>query len=749
MPRASKASRRSVTEKAETDGLNAYLSACRDVNPFLNNRVNEPSALDVDVPSIHGAAFDRLVLLARQANTGGMGVGAMLLGGAGVGKSHLLSRLYRWAVTPARDGDGVSNACYVYVHNLLADPDRLPRYLLKYVVSRLTEGGQRPFHETPLFRLVDRALRSASVASGVGTWPAKISLEAYRASLDDTPGTRVVHDLLYQFYRHARPDRADEPARRYLASAAVAWLSGDEVDPEAAKTLRLPMVADSPAMLADNMAVEHVLLTLAQLARVSGQPLVLCVDQFENVERDHVLPLCQFLHALLDHAKNLLVIVSGVKQTLLGFREEAVISEASWDRLAQFKVEVKRVRAEDARHILEARLERFHEPFMGVNLVRERVMEDTLFPLGRSWFEKKVGDGIDFRPRDILTWARDAWMDHQMSLAGGFPAWAGGVEVESVAKLSTPVKPLTNEEVEGLIDSAVEKKIEEQLSQHRLTPGSLPADAGNLAGLLESLLGQCRGEGLGYTFRGLTRLGKVKGRLPAFDLEVKERREPDGREITTGVTCITNAGISASSALKRLLEEPRVDHRLLVTDQERKPLTVGPAGLEYYKDLQKLGSDRFQHLKLTTEQYGMLDALDGVVRMARSGDLEIELPGSVIRAVGVEEVVASHHRRDRYRAHPLLHPLLTEDGPIDDVKPPPLPCPPDADLRQYILAQLAWQMGSTAKAIAASYAKGMAPPRLEVERAWECVKTVATSMHGEGLIHANPWDADLYLILQK
>ena len=49
--------------------------------------------------------------------------------------------------------------------------------------------------------------------------------------------------------------------------------------------------------------------------------------------------------------------------------------------------------------------------------MRRHVHEDTLFPLGRAWLEEQLGDGLEFRPRDILTWARDAWEDEQARLA--------------------------------------------------------------------------------------------------------------------------------------------------------------------------------------------------------------------------------------------------------------------------------------------------------------------------------------------
>jgi hypothetical protein len=63
-------------------------------------------------------------------------------------------------------------------------------------------------------------------------------------------------------------------------------------------------------------------------------------------------------------------------------------------------------------------------------------------------------------------------------------------------------------------------------------------------------------------------------------------------------------------------------------------------------------------VELTYEQYAELDALSAVAGEARSGDLEVELPGGQLRPVTEREVIASHQRRGRYAAHPLLRQLL-------------------------------------------------------------------------------------------
>lgn len=721
-----------VGTREDMPTLADFKNAIHETNPFAVNRISEPSSYDVDVTAIHAAGFDRLVTLSSQVVRQGTGVGVALLGAAGVGKSHLLSRLYRWANTPTESGD--PRACYVYLHNILADPDRLPRYLLKYVISRLAEGGQGALYESPLYRFIDRAIRHALEASGITVARVEDHLRdavrAYRAYFRKAAPNLVPFDVLFQFWRFARPEKADEPGRRAAALTALAWLSGDEIDPTLAAWIGFRPDASMPILLRDDQEIEHVLLALTQLARVSGQPFILCIDQVENLDPDEMKPLARFLHALLDHARNLLIITSSVKQTLLSYKDNHIIPEAAWDRIAQYKVDLQRVSRSDGRRILEARLEQFMSPYLDIDEIRRRVHEDTLYPLGSDWMERQFGDAIDLRPRDVLTWARDAWdelPDH------GRPIVKGPMDLDQ------------------RIDALIDRKIAEFVARRKLEPGSLPPDAGNLTGLVETLLRQCVGSGLPYTVRTVERLIRRKGKLPPYDLLVRERRDSDHVEVTTGILFVTTIGAPATRALKRLLEDPSPPHhRVLVTDQQRGPLKVGKQGVAYYKSLESLGPGRFEHIKLNLELYALLDALSDVVRLARSGDLEIDAEPGRLRAVTEAEVIASHHRRDRYRNHPLLRPLLTEEPAAS---PAPVPANSHAldenDVRQYIRGQLAWMIGSTTRALTKGYLEVMTGNKPDPDKAWPEVKRIAERMHAEGQVHATPQDDDLLLLLKK
>ncbi len=129
--------------------LSALRAGVLASNPFLDNRINAPSRHDSDVPQVHQSAFLRLTELAEDALRSRRGLGVMLWGEAGIGKSHVLSRLGRWAE---------GRASLVYLHNLQASPGQLPRSLLRSVISQLTLGQRRRLFGTPLFQLIRGAV---------------------------------------------------------------------------------------------------------------------------------------------------------------------------------------------------------------------------------------------------------------------------------------------------------------------------------------------------------------------------------------------------------------------------------------------------------------------------------------------------------------------------------------------------------------------------------------------------------------
>lgn len=216
-----------------------------------------------------------------------------------------------------------------------------------------------------------------------------------------------------------------------------------------------------------------------------------------------------------------------------------------------------------------------------------------------------------------------------------------------------------------------------------------------------------------------------------------------------------------SAFLRRLVQDTQPPERLVLITDERRPLTPATAGREYLEELQQRHGDRFVRVDLTFDQYAELDALQARVGLAKSGDLEIELPAGRSRRVAEAEVVASHLRQQRYSRHPLLKVLLDSEQkptpthqPLAEVVPPALsPVPPRGpiengsqfdiqDQRQFIMGRLAITMGASSNELAVQYQEYLA--RKNVKMALEVCKArveeVARGLHQEGHLNATPHD---------
>ena len=105
-------------------------------DPFQSNRVSDASgSLPPNVAGLHRAELEHLSDLVALARDHKGGIGAMLWGEPGIGKTHLLNRLRR---------EFQDKACVITLHNVQASPERLSRYVLNSVVRQLArcqKGG--------------------------------------------------------------------------------------------------------------------------------------------------------------------------------------------------------------------------------------------------------------------------------------------------------------------------------------------------------------------------------------------------------------------------------------------------------------------------------------------------------------------------------------------------------------------------------------------------------------------------------
>lgn len=728
---------------SEEPTFERFLAAVRGTNPFRSHRITDVGGGEATVESIHKNAFTKLVRVVQDAAKEPISIGALLIGAPGVGKSHLLARLFQWA--------GEDKATVVYLHNILASPERMLRYVLNATVSDLAGHRGSDYTQSRLYTVLNRAVIRTGALKGrkMMTGPREIdarkeALARLGAKIDPQNAVIPVLNAFLTGTSHASLGDAGAEKR---AQAAVLWLSGETLGPDEARLLDQAAGEDGLA-LADDAAVERVLHVLSQLCALAELPLVLCLDQIDNLDADAVRALMSYAHALLDRAKHLVVIVSGVKQSMLSLRTGEVIPAAAWDRIAERILELHMISPEEARAILEGRLDAALSGFEEKEI--EELMaarkRDRLFPLGSAWLERRLDGVQELRPRDAILWARDRWEAQQDRLAAvGGKRWLKEWPGPEIGPNPPPAPKL-----EDVIDAEVKKKLVEGTTRRRLQQASLPPDEDNLASLTHHLLARCAGKGASTLLSVEHATAKKRGKTaPAHHLVAKEKRT-DGVIVTTGVTFLcAPSGHGARLPLQRMVEDTKhTDKRILVTDEERRPLRLGGAGKAAYDALCKLGRQRFLHLHLDFAGHAELDSLVGLLGAARSHDLEIEHPRGQYRKVTEAEVLASFERQSLLLAHPLLRELLTEEivKGGGDSTPPPAWDPQQT--REHIMAELSWRLGLMAKELAQIFASRKKLHEKRFPEVWSHIKKTAQALHDEGHVHATATDDDLFVQLR-
>lgn len=708
-------------------------------NPFERNRVSDPSQMSSDVASIHCEPFERLQELATETRREtAQGRGALLLGQAGSGKSHLLARLSNWAAKNQQQ------AIFVYLHNIQVRPDDMYRYLLKCCVTRLTEDRRNQLQDTLLYRIVKEAIRQAVQNEHITAFNEQ-NQEAVFEQLahclgDDPDVARIIFKFFVGVARSKRPGNSalqEEGGKQ--AELAVSWLKGCPLDAEDAKVLGIHARPGHEAVELQEQQIGEVFRCIAHLAQRSGKPLILCVDQADNMSADRISQLSMVLHGLIDSTPNLLVVIAGVRDILMQRIADSSISSAAADRFQYRRpIDVRLIRKDDARALVHERLHDFVHRLNGLpEQFQPFFLNDELFPLGSEWFTTFCGEGVEFRPRDILASASDRWREIQQAIRmQGGEEWLNSWNKSLAASDRTPP---TAHELCAAIDDVVENKLQEVKSARRLQPGNLPADAGNLLGLVRQLLEQCLNiPEYNYSITGIAASRRGKHDF----LDVLESAAD--HLVLNKVAFVVNGSKNDTALHLRKLIDSSAEHRILVTEADRQPLSCGPKGQEYYDALKKLGPTAFTHLKLKFEQYAELDALMAVVGEARSKDLEVEpKPGQII-PVTEEQVIESYHRHDRYRKHPLLSIFLTEEAPV---VPPRPPFPPEHEFRAFVLAKLSFLSGANMIELTKMFAAVHVDTAPLFDEWVPNAKEIVLKMHSEELVVAQPWNNDLYLTI--
>jgi hypothetical protein len=694
-------------------------------DPFSSNRVNGPDRCLVTVAEIHRREFEQLCRLTTQVHAQNRALGVLLWSGAGVGKSHLLARLCDWV-------EREEKAVYLYLHNVLVSAENTPRHFLKSVVSTMVEGGES-FKESPLYDMVHAVIKRGLKQNQIPphTTPQK-AYEAFLSATQTLPLRKdrlneVVFEVVFNFFVKVNMNPEIRGPVREDVNAIVDWLSGDGISEELARQIGITPQprdrdVDGLVRLQDNHQVEQVFLILAALCHVAGRSLLIVIDQVDNM-RESVSSLAEFCHSLLDHCQNLLLVTAGVKETIKKMLDEGAISEAQRDRIAEKIIDLHQIEPRQARDILESRLRPFQDKARELPEIRRMIAASALFPLAEKDFELRFGQVTELQPRSVVKWASIAWETEQNRIRElGGEEWLGG--------WNRSAPPTVSRSLEDVIDEAVSETLNDLIADRRKHAGMLPADADNLATVTERLLQVCRGRAA-YTLESVER---IPGDKP-YSLDITERLPGTRSELVrTAVAIVASRnGTVARHPIQRLCEKVPGDiqHRILVTDEERTPLPMTPSIVAHYAKLTNLGPDRFQHIKLTFQQYVELDALR--TAMDDAVNIAIEYPNRTQSGLTREEVAESLHRQGRFLAHPLLKELLTEPS-AKPATPPAIAQPPVDLIATIILGSLGWKICVMTNDVTSEVLKQPGLSHLDFQQTHERVVKVAEELVAESKI---------------
>ena len=652
--------------------LSVFAEHMRLANPFDDNRVTQVDSLVGDVPQINRRAFEQLVLYAEKTCRSDNGRGVLVSGSPGIGKSHLLARFGQWARTEKYP--------FVYLLNLQAGPGDILRTILRTTVSILTRG----FAKTPamcrLYKIVSMAVKEANNRYAPGKLlTINQCRRAYGKMLQEQHYTGEIYQVLWHLFEDIQRGQLNLP-RTFLAPLAIRWLSGDYVDAEESARLGLNLATvteEGSALSTEEM--KNVLRVLCEFTSYRNRCFILCFDQVDTLSEEQVQVWSATVHALLDSCPGLLVVTSGVDETFLRWASRHLVSKASWDdRIRQFPVLLSGIDAGAAKQLILGRLQRSCLPFKSLPELAALQTIDESFPIGTNALqqilcEQDGSERNDMRPRDVISRAGRAWDRQALRIqTQGLEAW---LHTWNAASSLTPTASNDAESDDSeaepsvtveTIDEVIERRIREHQELRRRHPEELPVDAGNLSGLLTSLLNTCISfplaisEADGGPLRSISSgTGRGTTRAP-FELILEYQKFSGDVARKTGVAIAeTSSGNSATHMLKRILaglQTPGlVDSALLIVD-ERSPLTLAAVGQERLKELQAMGS-RFSVYTLSFKEYTALDAFISVVGLASAGDLTVVGFDGNHTSVSEAEVYQSHYRTGRYLTSGLLNQL--------------------------------------------------------------------------------------------
>ncbi len=613
-------------------------------NPFYTGTVGNPwDDHQPDVAGVNHSAFVAVRGLIRQkAMSPSQGYGALVLGEAGAGKTHLLKRI----LAATRQDDTL--ASFAYVRPVL-DVDAPLRYLLREIVINLCKELNEQQTDTQLDRFVAEILYDFLCNGQDPSMNAKLlqrlekdRLHIFRARIKPEKLTRAM-DKAIGFLCGQNPD-LDKTTLKVLAryrqqdlrGLVIEWLKGEILDEDDAGLLGVPSREDATDSARESEA-RKILITFGLLMERYRLPMLVCFDQLDCFHTEASIRALESMVQLLVNDVHAMLPIAFARPDSWDTRFRGLLDTSTRERLESNRMRLEGCSVEHAKEIVDRR-------------IRNLFGDDDGSTSSWLWgmLEGRIKQG--YSPRQVITLANRTIFDPPSSE----PLVSGKVKVD----------PADQQDAVDVLAEAYRNEVQQILSDF----GGWPADGKRLRLALDTFL----------EAHGLVRnLRRDRWRLIDFSFVAQNG---SGKDLPCAVSINTARGHGRTGAVLRrciafLEANPSArcfyvtDERCVFPDPPRWPATNN-----LREDYKRANG---QMVFLSREQAARWYALYSLRIKIENGDLSMDTAGNALQTITLDDLRRFVRDKLNGDAFPPLLDLVERQG--HESPPKRTPPPPDPD----------------------------------------------------------------------
>lgn len=379
-------------------------------NPFISASISDPwTDTEPDVPSIHQDVFDFILQAIEQKRTRPQsGIAGLILGEAGAGKTHLITRLHKRALKDFK------TLLFSYIQPI-EDPGQTFRYLLKEIVINLCRPivANKPVTQLDILlgrvltELLIKKIRIKQITSVeqrelIKKQKADPTFFYRSALLQKVMNSMALEKFGSDFLLTEYPNLDEQFLKTFfrfrlahLRAPALSWLKGvvlDEADAQALDVAGRLKANDSFL----EQEARTILFSLGLLLARYNYVLLVCFDRMENLETEaHLFAFGKMVELLVDQVPAMLPLAF-FRGQLWEERFKPRLNEHVVSRLATNRMILKGCDLEAALNIVQARLA----------FAYELTPSDDFFPFEKEQLEASFGREV-LSPREVIIEANE------------------------------------------------------------------------------------------------------------------------------------------------------------------------------------------------------------------------------------------------------------------------------------------------------------------------------------------------------